>query len=148
MESVKKKKNLRKQNSRTRSFHRWILPTTSRRVNTYLSQTIPKNCRGRNTSEHIIRPASPWYKKSDKDTIKKKKRKLQVNITNEIWGNQIQQYIKRVIQYDQMGFIPGCKGFSTSANKSMWYTTLTNYNKKPYDNISKPRKIFWQNSTW
>ena len=52
-----------------------------RRVNTYPSETLPKNCRGRNTSKLIL-----WgHHHPDTKTRQRyhKKRKLQTNITDE-----------------------------------------------------------------
>ena len=34
---------------------------------------------------------------------------LDTNILNEMLVSRIQQYMKTIIQHDQMGFIPGCK---------------------------------------
>ena len=50
------------------------------RVNTYPSETLPKNCRGKNTPQvHSTRPSSSWYQNQRYH----KKRKLQANITDE-----------------------------------------------------------------
>ena len=54
-------------------------------------------------------------------------RQLQANLTNEqrcknphwVSANSIQQYIKMIIDSDQMG--PEMQGFSRSATQSMWY---------------------------
>ena len=40
-------------------------------------------------------------------------------ILNKIFTNQIQQYTKRIIQYDQVDLFQGCKDGSTSRNHSM-----------------------------
>ena len=56
--------------------------------------------------------------------------KIDAKIFNKTLASQMWQYIKRITDHEQVGFIPGMQDFLNICKSIMWYTTLKNWTIK------------------
>lgn len=78
---------------------------------TNLTQNISEN-KEETLQIYYIRPVKPWYQNLKKDNVRKKRVGpisliyIDIKTLNKILAKEIQEYIKRIIHYSQVEFIP------------------------------------------
>ena len=117
------------------ALDRPILKHLEKKLTPILLKLFQKIQRKEYSQTHSMRPPSPWYQNQTKIPHKKENYRsvslmnIDAKILNKLLAIRIQQYIKKIIHHDQVGFISGMQGFFNIC-KSVWYTISTNWSIK------------------
>ena len=82
-----------------------------------LQKIFKKNHRGRTLPNRFYEATITLIPKPDKDNTKKENympislMNIDAKILNKVLANRTHQHIRKLIYYDQVGFIPGIQGF-------------------------------------
>ena len=99
--------------SRTRQFHRRIPQAFKGQLTPILHRLLTKVQNDGRLPNSFYEASIILIPKPDKDTMKKENFRptwlvnIDAKILYKILANRIQQYIKKIIHHDQVGFIPG-----------------------------------------